>query len=62
LKSLSIPQDDRLADIRPISAVAKAVALAAPAEQFISRLKPEIVVKGLEYAGRINLEQSVIDG
>ena len=58
---VTMPQSDRLSGIRAIGAVAEAVALSEPAEQFIARLKPEIVVKGREYAERRNPEQAVIE-
>jgi rfaE bifunctional protein kinase chain/domain len=58
---VTMAQADRLAGIRAIGAVAEAVALAEPAENFISRFKPEIVVKGLEYAGQVNPEQSAVE-
>ncbi len=61
-RGVTMPQSDRLSGIRAIGAVAEAVALSEPAERFIARLKPEIVVKGREYAERHNPEQSVMEG
>ena len=58
---VTMAQADRLNGIRAIGAVAEAVALTEPAEQFIARLKPEIVVKGREYAGQINPEQTAVE-
>lgn len=57
---VSMPQQDRLQGVQAIGVVADAVALTEPAEMFIARLKPEIVVKGKEYAQRDNPEQKIV--
>src|SRR5258707_10555610 len=57
----SIAQEVRLQGVQALGAVAEAVALAEPAEEFITRLRPEIVVKGKEYADRFNPEQAAVD-
>lgn len=57
----SIAQEVRLQGVQALGAVAEAVALAEPAEEFIARLKPDIVVKGREYADRFNPEQAAVD-
>ena len=59
---VTMPQQIRLQGVQAIGAVAEAVGLTEPAEEFIARLKPEIVVKGREYVDRINAEQRVLDG
>ena len=58
---VSMPQQVRVEGIKAIGAVAEAVALAEPAENFISRLRPEIVVKGKEYASQVNSEQAAVE-
>jgi rfaE bifunctional protein kinase chain/domain len=58
---VTMPQPVRLQGVQAIGAVVEAVALSEPPEQFIARLRPEIVVKGKEYADRINAEQSVVE-
>lgn len=60
-QGVSMPQQVRLQGVQAIAAVAEAVALTEPAEDFISRLKPEIVVKGREYAERPNPERAVVE-
>jgi cytidyltransferase-related domain len=57
----TMPQALRLQGVQAIGAVAKAIALAEPPEAFIARLKPEIVVKGREYADQFNPEQAVVE-
>lgn len=59
---VSMPQQERLQGVQAIGVVAEAVALSEPAEAFVARLKPEIVVKGKEYAQRDNPEQKIVDG
>lgn len=58
---VSIPQPLRLQGVQALGAVAQAVALTEPPEKFIARLKPEIVVKGKEYADRVNPEQATVE-
>lgn len=58
---VTMPQGTRLQGVEAISAVGEAVALTEAPERFIARLRPEIVVKGKEYAERLNAEQGVVD-
>ncbi len=58
---VTMPQSGRLQGVQAISAVVEAVALTEPPERFLARLKPEIVVKGKEYADRFNAEQGIVD-
>ncbi|MBI1206613.1 MAG: adenylyltransferase/cytidyltransferase family protein [Azospirillum sp.] len=58
---VTMPQTVRLQSVQAIGAVAEAVALSEPPEVFIARLRPEIVVKGKEYADRFNPEQAIVD-
>ena len=58
---VSMPQALRLQGVEAIAAVAAAVALTGAPEEFIARLKPDIVVKGKEYADRFNPEQAIVD-
>ncbi|MBS0546247.1 MAG: adenylyltransferase/cytidyltransferase family protein [Proteobacteria bacterium] len=58
---VTMPQVDRLQGVQAISAVVEAVALTEPPERFVARLKPEIVIKGKEYADRFNAEQGIVD-
>jgi len=56
-----LPEEMRLEGVRAISLVKYAFLLTEPPEQFIARLKPEVVVKGKEYETRDNAEQAVIE-
>lgn len=58
---VTMPQHVRLEGVKAIRGVAAAVALTEPPEDFISRLEPEIVVKGREYADRDNPEQAAVN-
>ena len=58
---VSVPQDIRLESVRSISMVGHAVGLEEPANEFIAALKPDVVVKGKEFATRTNPEQAVVD-
>ncbi len=58
---VSVPQDMRLENVRSISMVDFAVGLEEPANEFIAALKPDVVVKGKEFATRANSEQAVVD-
>lgn len=56
-----VPEDLRLESIRSISLVDFAFVLHDPPEQFVSRLKPAVVVKGKEHEVNVNSEQAVVD-
>ena len=58
---LTVPSDMRLEGVRAISLVDYAFLLKEPAEVFITRLKPAIVVKGKEFEARDNPEQAALD-
>lgn len=58
---VTTPQKLRLEGVRAIGIVSAAVALSERPEVFIARLKPEVVVKGREYATRFNPEQAAVD-
>lgn len=57
----SMPQSLRLQGVEAIAVVDAAVALGEPAEAFIARLKPDVVVKGREYAEVLNPEKEVVE-
>ncbi|WP_316189842.1 PfkB family carbohydrate kinase [Bradyrhizobium sp. SZCCHNS1054] len=54
-------QEVRLENVRSIGFVDEAVPLEGSAGEFISRVKPDIVVKGKEYEQRFNPEQAAVD-
>lgn len=56
-----LSQEMRLEGVRAISLVNFAFVLTESVEDFIRRLKPAVVVKGKEFEGRHNSEQSVVD-
>jgi rfaE bifunctional protein kinase chain/domain len=56
-----LPENLRLEGIRAISAVNYSFLLSVPAEDFISQLLPDIVVKGKEHERHFNPEQAVIE-
>jgi len=58
---VSVPQEMRLENVRSIALVAHAVRLDGGSAAFIDALRPNVVVKGKEYEGRLNPEQSVVD-
>lgn len=58
---VNVAMDARLQGIRSISIVNYAAALATPADEFIRLLKPDLVVKGKEYANKFNAEQTAVD-
>jgi len=55
-----VSQDDRLESIRSISVVNHAFILNCPPQDFISILKPDIVVKGKEFENKQNPEQDAV--
>lgn len=57
---VSVPAQDRLAGVQSLSFVNHAVLLHEPASSFISKLKPEIVIKGKEYETHINPEKEIV--
>jgi rfaE bifunctional protein kinase chain/domain len=57
---VTVDQSLRLEDVRAIGAVHEAIALTEEPEAFITRLRPEYVVKGKEYQGLQNLEQAIV--
>ena len=54
-------EDLRLEGLKSISLVDFAFILRDPPEQFVSRLKPAVVVKGKEHEDNVNPEQAVVD-
>lgn len=56
-----LPADMRLESVMAISVVDHALILPLPAADFITLLKPDVVVKGREYSARFNLEQAAVD-
>lgn len=56
-----VPQELRLEGIKAIELVDCALILPSDVMQFISVLKPEVVVKGKEHESRLNQEQIIID-
>ncbi|WP_296491760.1 PfkB family carbohydrate kinase [Phenylobacterium sp.] len=57
---VTVPQANRVRDVKAIRAVREVVALDEPVVSFISRLRPEIVVKGREYRDVFNSEQEAV--
>jgi rfaE bifunctional protein kinase chain/domain len=55
-----VPQDLRLEGVRSIGFVDFAFVLQEPAEAFIARLKPSVVVKGKEHENGANPERTVV--
>jgi rfaE bifunctional protein kinase chain/domain len=58
--NVTVPAVMRLEALQAISIVDCAVRLAEPAESFISRLQPQIVVKGREHESQYNPEHAVL--
>ena len=58
---VSVPRALRLEGVASLGLVHHALALDEPVAAFISRLRPDIVVKGREHAGRANAEQAAVD-
>lgn len=58
---VTVPGEERLANVRGLSIVNYAVLLDESPASFIAALKPEIVVKGKEHEGTNNPEQAVVD-
>ncbi len=58
---VTVPGEERLANVLSLSIVNHAVLLDQDANSFIARLKPEIVVKGKEFESRANTEQEAVD-
>jgi len=58
---VSLPQDIRLESVRSISMVDHAVGLEGSAVDFIAALKPDVVVKGKEFATRTNAEEAAVN-
>jgi len=57
-----VPQSLRLEGVQAISSVDHAIPLPGPVEDFISTLKPNIVVKGKEHESHFNLELPILEG
>jgi rfaE bifunctional protein kinase chain/domain len=57
-----LPQQMRLENVKAISMVKYSLLLTERPEDFIARLRPNVVVKGKEYEGQHNAEQRVVDG
>jgi rfaE bifunctional protein kinase chain/domain len=58
---VTVPADMRLDGLSSISLVDDVVMLEEEPEQFIASLRPDVVVKGREYAARQNAEQTIVD-
>jgi cytidyltransferase-like protein len=58
---VTLGQDMRLDNVRPISFVHHVVRLEDSATSFIARLQPTVVVKGKEFEDRFNPEQAAVD-
>jgi rfaE bifunctional protein kinase chain/domain len=58
---VAVPLALRLEGVQSLGIVSYAFALPEPVETFIARLKPEIVVKGHEHAGRYNPEREAVE-
>jgi rfaE bifunctional protein kinase chain/domain len=56
-----LPEDVRLESVRAISTVSHAFVLREPAERFVARLRPDVVVKGKEHESASNPEQEVVE-
>jgi len=58
---VTVPLALRIEGVSSLGIVSHAFELTEPAEAFIGRLRPDIVVKGREHAGRFNAEQATVD-
>jgi rfaE bifunctional protein kinase chain/domain len=58
---VAVPAEMRLEGLQSIAMVNYALILQEPPERFITRLKPEIVVKGKEHQSRLNAEKSAVE-
>lgn len=58
---VTVPLALRLEGVSSLGIVSHTFELTEPPEAFIARLRPDIVVKGREYAGRFNAEQASVD-
>lgn len=58
---VTVPAARRLEGLRAIGMVNHAVLLNEPAHEFITKLRPEVVVKGKEYENLENFEQEAVD-
>lgn len=58
---VTVPVALRLEGVASLGLVSHACELFEPAEAFIGRLKPDVVVKGREHAERLNPEQAAVD-
>jgi rfaE bifunctional protein kinase chain/domain len=59
---VTVPVALRLEGARSIAMIDEVVPLSAPPEDFISRLKPEFVIKGKEFEDQRNPEAAVVEG
>ena len=57
----NLPEDMRLEGVRAISLVNYSFLLREPPEDFISKLKPAVVVKGKEFEAQGNPEQRIVE-
>jgi rfaE bifunctional protein kinase chain/domain len=60
-RGVTVPAMLRLEGLRSISFVANAFLMNQPVEQVIAELRPDVVVKGKEFADRFNPERQVVD-
>ncbi len=59
---VTVPQPLRQEGIEAISLVSYAVALTGTPEEFVAELRPDVVVKGKEFAERENPEKPIVEG
>ena len=59
-KGVLFPQKDRFASVQMLSAVDFPVALPASTQDFLTLLRPEIVVKGKEHENQFNPETAIV--
>lgn len=57
---VTVPGEVRLESVCALGMVAEALILTEPASRFISRLKPDVVVKGKEFEGQANAEEDAV--
>lgn len=58
---VTLPQEMRLENVLSLGIVDHAISLDGPPENFILELKPDVVVKGKEFEGRLNSEKEAVD-
>ncbi|MBI1252531.1 MAG: adenylyltransferase/cytidyltransferase family protein [Alphaproteobacteria bacterium] len=58
---VTVPLSLRLEGVRALGVVDYAFALPGPPSAFVEILKPDVVVKGIEYKDRYNAEQAIVE-